>query len=403
MRLVGKKILLGVTAGIAAYKIPLLVRLFKKQGALVKVVMTPSARDFVTPLTLATLSENPVLSDFFDPSDGVWSHHVALANWADLMLIAPATANIIAKMAHGHCDNLLLSIYLSASCPVYIAPAMDLEMYRHNAVRNNIEILEKNGDILIPSQYGSLASGLVGYGRMESPKEILNKVISYFNDYLPLQGKTVLITAGPTYESIDPVRFIGNHSSGKMGFSLAICAEELGASVILITGPTTQKLSETTNINRVDVVDATQMYDAVHRYFSTVDIAVFSAAVSDYRPVHSSNKKIKKKADHLSIDLVRTVDILKSVTSIKSDDQFVVGFALETCNELSAAIDKSRKKRTNLMVLNSLNERGAGFGLDTNKVTLIDKLGSTSSLPLMSKKQAAKHIFDKIIEMRYES
>lgn len=400
MRLAGKKILLGVTAGIAAYKMVFLVRLLKKQGALVQVVMTPSAKHFVTPLTLATLSENAVLSDFFNESDGVWNDHVKLGLWADLFLIAPATANTIAKMAQGHCDNLLLAVYLSARCPVYFAPAMDLDMYRHPAVWANIKCLQDFGHVLIPAQEGALASGLEGKGRMEEPEQIIAKIASAF-DELPLKGKKVLVTAGPTYENIDPVRFIGNHSSGKMGFALAKVAADLGAAVFLVTGPTDQIL-EHPYVQRLDVVSTVEMHEAVHRYFSDMDIAIFSAAVADYRPKNPSIQKIKKATKQLTLELIKTVDILQSVNEVKKDTQFVVGFALETFNELAEAVEKARRKKTDLMVLNSLNDTGAGFGIDTNKVVFIDGAGRTEDVPLMSKAQVARAVFDKIKSLQDE-
>ena len=400
MKLRGKKILLGVTGSIAAYKTASLVRLLKKQGAVVKVIATPDAFHFITPLTLATLSENPVLSDFYEKENnkGLWNNHVEFGLWADVFLIAPATANTLSKMASGQADNLLLATYLSARCPVYFAPAMDVDMYRHLATQNNIKILQNRGDHLIPSRYGQLASGLEGEGRMEEPEEILEILLCGMQSNLPLLGKKVMITAGPTYEKIDPVRFIGNHSSGKMGFAMARVAANLGATVVLITGTTAEKINDP-RVHRIDVVTTAEMYEAVHHYFQESIIAIFSAAVADYTLAKPSPQKIKKQADDLSLSLVKTVDILASVKPLKKANQFVVGFALETENELQAAIEKAQRKGTDLMVLNSLNDMGAGFGGDTNKVTLIDEKAA-EDLPLMSKQKLAMEILERVLKMQ---
>lgn len=394
----GKKILLGVTAGIAAYKTSYLVRYFIKAGAEVKVVMTPAAKDFVTPLTLSTLSKNPVQSTFYDKSEEneLWNNHVDLALWADLMVIAPLTANTLAKMSEGICDNLLLATYLSAKSTVYFAPAMDLDMYQHETTARNIRTLEQRGNVFIPPSFGELASGLEGEGRMAEPEEILTFVENHLLESLPLRGKSVLITAGPTYEAIDPVRFIGNHSSGKMGFALAEEAAGLGASVTLISGPSHQKL-ERTNIHRINVVSAEEMYQSTHLYFEDMDIAIFSAAVSDFTPKVVSSQKIKKKKAHMVVELVPTKDILASVGAIKKD-QYLVGFALETENELDNAKDKIKRKNLDLIVLNSLNDKGAGFGLDTNRITLIDKKGKVQEFTLKSKKEVATDIFTEILK-----
>ena len=394
----GKNILLGVTAGIAAYKTSFLVRLFIKAGADVKVVMTPSAKDFVTPLTLSTLSKNPVYSTFYDKSEEneLWNNHVDLALWADLMVIAPLTANTLAKMAEGICDNLLLATYLSAKSTVYFAPAMDLDMYQHETTSTNIGTLERRGNIFIPPAYGELASGLEGEGRMAEPEEIVDFIQKDLTAGLPLREKRVLITAGPTYEAIDPVRFIGNHSSGKMGFALAEAAAQLGATVILVTGPSNETVHHTA-IDRIDVMSAAQMYQTTHKFFGEVDIAIFSAAVSDFTPKVVSSQKIKKKTSEMQITLVPTKDILASAGAVKNN-QYLVGFALETENELENAKDKIRRKNLDLIVLNSLQDKGAGFRSDTNKVTLIDKNFQIQEFGLKSKQEVATDIFNEILK-----
>lgn len=394
----GKKILLGVTAGIAAYKTAHLVRLFVKSGAQVKVVMTPAAKDFVTPLTLSTLSKNPVYSTFFEKGDEEneqWNSHVDLGLWADYMLIAPATANTLSKMANGVCDNLLLATYLSAKCKVYFAPAMDLDMYQHPATKLSIEKLQSFGNIFIPPASGELASGLVGEGRMEEPENIVSFIENEIVKGLPLYQKKVLVTAGPTYEAIDPVRFIGNHSSGKMGFELAKKAANLGANVYLITGNSNETVSNSL-IQRIDVVNAEEMYHEVHKYFDRVDIAILSAAVADYKPKNVAASKIKKSEDTLTIELVKTQDILASLGKVKKQ-QFLVGFALETNNELENAISKLKTKNLDLIVLNSLQDKGAGFKKETNKVTIIDKFEKISEFSLKSKAEVAEDIFNVIL------
>lgn len=394
----GKKILLGVTAGIAAYKTSFLVRYFIKAGAEVKVVMTPAAKDFVTPLTLSTLSKNPVHSTFYDQSEEneLWNSHVDLGLWADFMILAPLTANTMAKMADGICDNLLLATYLSAKSTVYFAPAMDLDMYKHETTSKNIKTLEDRGNIFIPPAIGELASGLEGEGRMAEPEEIVSFIENHLSANLPLRSKQVLITAGPTYEAIDPVRFIGNHSSGKMGFALAHEAANKGAKVILISGPSHQTIHHSA-IKRIDVLSAQDMYDATHQYVEEVDIAIFAAAVSDFTPKTVSSQKIKKKDAFLSIDLVQTKDILASVGAIKRN-QFLVGFALETENEIANAKVKIKSKNLDLIVMNSLQDKGAGFKTDTNKITLIDKNDKIQSFELKSKNEVAEDIFKEIIK-----
>ncbi|ARV06176.1 phosphopantothenoylcysteine decarboxylase [Polaribacter sp. SA4-10] len=393
----GKKILLGITAGIAAYKTASLVRLFIKLGAEVKVIMTPASKDFITPLTLSTLSKNPVHSAFYNKEDEneLWNNHVDLGLWADYMLVAPATANTMAKMANGTCDNLLLATYLSAKCPVYFAPAMDLDMYIHPSTKESLDKLQSFGNIIIPATSGELASGLVGEGRMAEPQDIVTFIENDLLSKLPLKGKKVLITAGPTYEAIDPVRFIGNHSSGKMGFAIAKAAANLGAEVYLISGPSHQKIQHSF-VQRIDVVSADEMYNAAHTYFENVDIAILSAAVADYKPKKSAHQKIKKTDTALQIELAPTKDILASLGAIKKN-QFLVGFALETNNELENAKGKLKHKNLDAIVLNSLQDKGAGFATDTNKITIIDKDLNEKSFELKSKVEVAKDIMNEII------
>ncbi|MDX1277747.1 bifunctional phosphopantothenoylcysteine decarboxylase/phosphopantothenate--cysteine ligase CoaBC [Oceanihabitans sediminis] len=392
-----KNILLGISAGIAAYKTASLVRLFIKAGANVKVVMTPASKDFITPLTLSTLSKNPVHSSFTNEEDdnAIWNNHVDLGLWADYFVIAPATANTMSKMANGVCDNLLLATYLSAKCPVYFAPAMDLDMYKHPSTKASFDKLKSFGNTIIPATSGELASGLVGEGRMAEPEDIVSFIEKDIVSKLPLRNKKILITAGPTYEAIDPVRFVGNHSSGKMGFELAKAAANLGAEVTLITGPTNQKASHSF-IQIVPVTSAQDMYEAAHRYFKEVDIAILSAAVADYRPKNIATQKIKKKYTTLTLELEKTKDILASLGEVKTK-QFLVGFALETNNELENAKGKLKRKNLNLIVLNSLNDKGAGFKNETNKVTLIDAEENITEYELKSKAEVAIDILNKII------
>jgi len=394
----GKNIILGVTAGIAAYKTAYLVRLFVKAGAEVKVVMTPASKDFVTPLTLSTLSKNPVYSTFYDKEEEneLWNNHVDLALWADFMVIAPATANTLSKMATGTCDNLLLAVYLSAKCKVFFAPAMDLDMYKHPSTKENFKKLKSFGNVIIPADSGELASGLVGEGRMAEPEAILSFIEKEILSNLPLQGKKVLLTAGPTYEAIDPVRFIGNHSSGKMGFELAKEAAKLGAEVVLISGPSNESVNHSL-IKRIDVTSAEEMYQAVHKYFEVIDIAILAAAVADYKPLTIAADKIKKKELTLSLELSKTKDILASLGEVKAK-QFLVGFALETNNELENAKGKLKRKNLDLIVLNSLRDKGAGFKKATNKVTLIDKQERITKFDLKSKTEVAQDIFKEIIK-----
>lgn len=393
----GKHILLGISAGIAAYKTAFLVRNFVKAGAEVRVVMTPASKEFVTPLTLSTLSKNAVYSAFYtEEGEKEWNNHVDLALWADLIVIAPATANTLSKMVKGTCDNLLLAVYLSAKSPVYFAPSMDLDMYQHPATQENIEKLQQFGNIFIPPGHGELASGLVGEGRMAEPEEIVSFIENNLLSQLPLRNKKVLITAGPTYEAIDPVRFIGNYSSGKMGFALAEEAAILGASVVLITGPTSLKTTAS-GIHRIDVTSADEMYQAVHQYFSQMDIAIFAAAVADYKPMEVASQKIKKTGGNLNIALQPTPDILASAGKIKKK-QFLVGFALETDNELANAQDKLKRKNLDMVVLNSLKDEGAGFRKDTNKITVIHKNEQLVRFEMKNKDAVAKDIFAEILK-----
>ncbi|MDX1363565.1 MAG: bifunctional phosphopantothenoylcysteine decarboxylase/phosphopantothenate--cysteine ligase CoaBC [Arenibacter latericius] len=393
----GKNILLGVTGGIAAYKTTFLVRLLIKAGANVKVILTHSASSFVTPLTLATLSKNPVHTTFINEEDGnvSWNNHVELGLWADLMIIAPATANTMSKMAHGNCDNLLMATYLSAKCPVYFAPAMDLDMYIHPSTSVTFDKLTSFGNIMIPANTGELASGLVGEGRMAEPEEIVDFIIKDLTKGLPLKGKKVLITAGPTYEAIDPVRFIGNHSSGLMGYELAKNAANLGAEVFLISGPSHLTIQHS-QITLIKITSADEMYKEAHALYQDMDIAICAAAVSDYKPKSVANQKIKKSDQEFNISLVKNKDILFSLGQQKKG-QFLVGFALETENEEENAIGKLKRKNLDAIVLNSLNDTGAGFGKQTNKISYIDKKLNIKSFKLKTKAEVAQDILNEII------
>lgn len=392
----GKNILLGISGGIAAYKTATLVRLFIKAGAHVKVIMTPASKDFVTPLTLSTLSKNPVHSSFYNEEDenAVWNNHVELGLWADLFVIAPATANTMSKMVSGGADNLLLATYLSAKCPVYFAPAMDLDMYKHPSTLASFNTLTSFGNIMIPAESGELASGLSGEGRMAEPENIVTFIERDMESKLPLRGKKVLVTAGPTYEPIDPVRFIGNHSTGKMGFDIAGAAADEGAEVILVTGPTHLTMNNPL-VKIVRVTSSEEMYAACHEYFKDVDVAIAAAAVADYRPKTVAPQKIKKSDSNFSLELEKTKDILSSLGEIKKG-QFLIGFALETENEIENAKLKIKKKNLDLIVLNSLNDEGAGFGKPTNKVTFIDSGLNLEPHELKTKEEVAKDIINKI-------
>ena len=398
MHLEGKNVLVGVTASIAAYKVATLTRLLIKAGANVKVVMSPASLDFITPLTLATLSKNQVFSDFTEDEDkGTWNNHVDLGLWADLMVIAPATANSMGKMVSGQADNFFLATYLSAKCKIMLAPAMDLDMYKHPSTKANLEKLVSFGNIIIPAGSGELASGLVGEGRMAEPEEILDFVIDYFNPELPLKGKKIVISAGPTYERIDPVRFIGNHSSGKMGYRIAEQAKLLGAEVVLVSGPSHQNLL-VNNIKKKDVFTASEMFEAVKEEFENADACIMAAAVADYTPITVADNKIKKAGGNLIIECKRTQDILKYLGENK-DNQKLVGFALETQNEVENAKKKIKKKNLDFIVLNSLRTKGAGFKGDTNKVSIIDKDNNMEEFELKSKEEVAKDILSKLVDI----
>ena len=394
----GKKVLLGISGGIAAYKTPNLVRCLIKKGAEVKVVMTDSAKDFVTPLSLSTVSKNPVHSSFkSDDEDGVWNNHVELGLWADFMLICPATANTLFKMANGNCDNLLLGVYLSCKSETFFAPAMDLDMYKHQSTKESINKLISFGNILIPPADGELASGLSGEGRLPEPHEIVDFIEKHYTKNLPLEGKKVLISAGPTIEELDPVRYISNHSSGKMGYSLAETALSLGAEVKLISGPTNQSVSSE-NIKIVHIKTGNELLEAIRNDYNNSDIVIMAAAVSDYKPIEFSEKKIKKDNNELNIKFEKTTDILFELGQNKKN-QILVGFALENNNELSNAINKLEKKNLDLIVLNSLNDEGAGFGYDTNKITVVDCSGNVTPYKLKKKNEVADDVFKHIIEL----
>jgi len=394
----GKKVLLGISGGIAAYKTPNLVRCLIKKGAEVKVVMTDSAKDFVTPLSLSTVSKNPVHSSFkSDDENGVWNNHVELGLWADFMLICPATANTLFKMANGNCDNLLLGVYLSCKSETFFAPAMDLDMYKHQSTKESINKLNSFGNILIPPTHGELASGLSGEGRLPEPNEIVDFIEKYYSKNLPLVGKKVLISAGPTIEELDPVRYISNHSSGKMGYSLAKTALSLGAEVKLISGPTNQSVSSK-DIKIIHIKTGKELYKEILNDYSNSDIVIMAAAVSDYKPVEFSKKKIKKNNNELNIKLEKTTDILFELGQAKKK-QILVGFALENNDELLHAKNKLETKNLDLIVLNSLNDEGAGFGYDTNKITVVDYLGKVTAYKLKKKDEVAQDVFNHIIEL----
>ncbi|SDL83342.1 bifunctional phosphopantothenoylcysteine decarboxylase/phosphopantothenate--cysteine ligase CoaBC [Chryseobacterium taihuense] len=392
MSISGKKILVAVSGGIAAYKIHFLVRELIKKEAEVQVIMSPETEHFVTKLSLSTLSKKPVYSEFYS-ENGTWNSHVEMALWADIILIAPCTANTLAKMIHGICDNLLIATYMSAKCPVFIAPAMDLDMYQHPSTKNNLEMAEDFGHIVIPAESGELASGLFGQGRMAEPETIIKTIESFFdlNSKKSLAGKTVLITAGPTYEAIDPVRFIGNHSSGKMGYSLAEEAAKRGAKVILISGPSSLKTTNE-NIDIHRITSANEMYEKVFEFYRTSDIAIASAAVADYAPKVAATEKIKKNDDTLTIELVKNPDILKAMGEQKTH-QILAGFALETNNEEENAKAKLEKKNLDLIILNSLRDEGAGFKNDTNKIKIFTRTEKLE-FGLKSKEDVAKDILD---------
>jgi phosphopantothenoylcysteine decarboxylase/phosphopantothenate--cysteine ligase len=391
----GKKIVLGITGSIAAYKSCLLIRMLIKQGAEVQVVITPAGKEFITPITLSALTSKPVVSEFFSQRDGTWHSHVALGLWADLMVIAPASANTIAKMAHGVADNMLLTTYLSMKAPVMVAPAMDLGMYAHPATQSNLQILRSYGNIIIEPTSGFLASHLEGKGRMEEPENIVKCITDFFRQRESLAGKTILVTAGPTYEKIDPVRFIGNYSSGKMGMALVEESLKRGAHVKLVLGPVSIPVPKHPNLEVVNVESASQMYEASTTHFPTADAAILSAAVADFTPVNTADHKIKRKGDELSITLKPTMDIAAELGKMKTGSQVLVGFALETNDETTNAQAKLKKKNFDFIVLNSLNDKGAGFRVDTNKITII-KNDEMKEYPLKSKAEVAGDIIDEL-------
>lgn len=396
-----KNVLIGITASIAAYKSAFLIREFIKKGANVRVIQTTESQQFITPLTLSTLSKNPVLVELTREDGKIWNNHVEIGLWADLFVIAPVTAKTLSKMANGRCDNLLISTYLSAKCPVFFAPAMDLDMFKHQSTQENINKLVSYGNIYIPPGDGELASGLYGKGRMAEPLDIITSIEKTISDELPLQNKNILVTAGPTYESIDPVRFIGNYSSGKMGFSIADSAANLGANVTLISGPTKQKLKNS-NINLINVVSAEEMFERCTENFKKNEIIIMSAAVSDYTPKYILKNKIKKKSQNLNLELIKTKDILHTLSKNKTPEQLLVGFALETTNEIENAKKKLFQKKIDFIVLNSLNDEGSGFDNDTNKITIIDKNNKLHKFELKSKREVADDIINHIIKYYYE-
>lgn len=393
-----KNILLGVCGSIASYKSAALTRLLVKSGANVRIVMTKDACNFITPLTLSTLSKNSVLSEYSDPKTGTWNNHVELGLWADILIIAPATANTLAKFAKGLCDNLLSAVYLSAKCPVYFAPAMDLDMWKHPATQNNINTLISYRNLMIKPTFGELASGLTGEGRMAEPEEIIQFIMDNYGEGLPLNGKKALVTAGPTHEAIDPVRFIGNHSSGKMGYALAEELSSLGAEVTLVSGPTNLKLSDK-RIHKIDVTSAEEMLQACLSKFNNSDISILSAAVADYRPKEIASLKIKKDSPELSLYLIKTPDILATLGQQKKPGQILIGFALETNNELANAIHKLEKKNLDFIVLNSMKDEGGAFKNDTNKITIIDRHKKQEDFELKPKNEVAADICKKILDL----
>ncbi len=392
----GKKIVLGITGSIAAYKAAILIRALIKKGAELQVVITPAGKEFITPITLSALTSKPVISEFFAQRDGTWNSHVDLGLWADAMVIAPATASTIGKMAHGVADNMLITTYLSMKAPVFIAPAMDLDMFAHPSTQNNLNILRSYGNHIIEPASGELASHLVGKGRMEEPEKIVEVLESFFNQQQDLRGKKVLITAGPTYEKIDPVRFIGNYSSGKMGYALAEECASRGAEVILVSGPVTLK-EHHPNIRRIDVESAEEMYEEARRAYTDADAGILCAAVADFTPDHTADHKIKRGKDGMTIQLKPTKDIAASLGATKKEGQVLVGFALETNDEQQNAKGKLERKNFDFIVLNSLNDKGAGFRVDTNKISIIDRQ-DTTSYPLKNKSEVAKDIIDRLVQ-----
>lgn len=398
MRLSGKRIILGITGSIAAYKSAPLCRLLKGEGAEVQVITTKSAEDFVSPLTLSVLSGKPVLSEMIS-NENTWNNHVDLGIWADLFLIAPLSAHTLSAFATGTCENLLQAVYLSARCPVFVAPAMDHDMYLHSATKQNLDVIRERGQTIIGPAHGELASGLIGEGRMEEPEQILDRVVAYFSANKPLAGKSIIVTAGPTREAIDPVRFITNHSSGKMGIAIANSLIELGAEVKLIAGPVQEKIPS--RLIHIPVISADDMLQACVQNFPTANAAIMTAAVADYRPSTISDKKVKKSDDDLQLPLSKTVDIAATLGKMKTKNQFLIGFALETNDEIANAEKKLISKNLDFIVLNSLNDQGAGFGTDTNKVTLIFNGNKRIDLPLMSKSKVASNIVESLVNLMH--
>lgn len=397
MRLKGKHIILGLTGSIAAYKAAYLLRGLVKEGADVQVVMTPAAKEFITPVTMSALSGRPVASEFFAANDGTWYSHVDMGQWADLMLVAPVTAATLGKMAHGIADNLLVTTYMSAKCPVYLAPAMDLDMFRHPSTLKNLDILRSFGNVILEPGEGELASGLHGKGRMQEPEQLVEEVVAFFYSKKKLLNRKVLVTAGPTYEKIDPVRFIGNYSSGKMGFALAEELAEQGAEVLLVAGPVGVKLMHP-NIQRIDVESASEMHEACLHHFPAMDAAIMCAAVADYRPKQAADQKMKRQVNEMSIDLEATADIAASLGKLKTNRQLLVGFALETNDGEQNALGKLQKKNLDFIVLNSLQDQGAGFGVDTNKITILSKDNNAQLFELKHKAEVAADIVEKLTQ-----
>jgi len=397
MRLEGKHIILGITGSIAAYKAAYLLRGLVKEGAEVQVVMTPAAKEFITPVTMSALSGRPVASDFFAANDGTWHSHVDMGQWADLMLVAPVTAATLGKMAHGIADNLLVTTYMSAKCPVFVAPAMDLDMFKHPSTLRNLDVLRSFRNVILEPGEGELASGLHGKGRMQEPEQLVEEVVRFFHSKKKLLNKKVLVTAGPTYEKIDPVRFIGNYSSGKMGFALAEELASQGAQVVLVTGPVALQLTNP-NIQRLDVESAREMHEVCLTHFPEMDAAVMCAAVADYRPKQMANKKMKRQAHEMCIDLEATADIAASLGKLKTSRQLLVGFALETNDEEQNALGKLQKKNLDFIVLNSLQDQGAGFGVDTNKITILSKDNNVQVFELKNKAEVAVDIVEKLTQ-----
>lgn len=395
----GKRIVIGISGGIAAYKIAFLIRILKQKGAEVKCILTSASSDFITPLTVSTLSQNPAHINFWNNENGEWTNHVELGAWGDLMLLAPLTANTLAKIANGYCDNLLTATYLSAKCPVIVAPAMDLDMYAHDTTTENLSKIQQHGVKIIPAEEGFLASGLIGQGRMAEPETIVEEIESFFRNSKSMEGQKVLVTAGPTYEQIDPVRFIGNHSTGKMGFAIVEILLERGAEVVLITGPTQCEIQHK-NLIRIDIQTAEQMLSAAIKYFPDCTGGIFSAAVSDYRPKTTADQKIKKSSDVMTIEMIKNPDVLKTIGESKTKEQFLVGFALETNNAIEYGAEKLKKKNLDLIVINSLEDEGAGFGHDTNKITLLDFNNKTTKFELSSKKVVANNILDYLMKLK---